>query len=105
MAISESKAPKIFICNVATQRHETDGFGVEEHLGVFQALTGVAVTHIVVNNNVENLPKEWNQAAVPSVDRIDGFGGIVILADVVDEQFRTRHDTFKVAKIIGAIEL
>lgn len=103
-AMAATQAPKVFVCNVATQPHETDGYSVADHLKVFQEHSRVAVTHVVVNNNVKNLPGDWNQVAVPSVSCIEGFDGSVIPVDVVDEKFPTRHDPIKLAEVIGAIE-
>ncbi len=99
-AVAASRAPKVFVCNVATQPHETDGYGVQEHLRAFQSHSGVAVTHVLVNGNVEGLPVESRQKAVEPVQRIDGFGGAVVLADVVDEDVRTRHDPQKLARAL-----
>jgi uncharacterized cofD-like protein len=103
-AVTASHAPKVFVCNVATQPHETDSYGVAEHLEVFRAHSGVNVTHIVVNEKVRDLPLEINQAAVESVSKVNGFAGHVILADVVDDSFPTRHDSYKLANIIAAID-
>lgn len=98
-AVNASPAPKVFVCNVATQPGETDGFGVAEHLQVFQEHTGVVVTHLVVNSNVQPLPPQWNQeAVVPGKPR--GFAGVYIEADLVDESFRTRHDPDKLARTL-----
>ena len=102
-AITASQAQKVFVCNVATQPHETDGYGVQEHLDAFQAHSGVAVTHVLVNSNVEDLPNDWGQTAVAPVQRIDSFGGEVVLADVVDEGVRTRHDPDKLATALMEI--
>jgi uncharacterized cofD-like protein len=102
-AIAASKVPRVFVCNVATQPHETDGCGVKEHLQVFQAHSDVSVSHVLVNSNVNALPEEWHQVAVPSVSRIDGFEGAVVLADVVDATFRTRHDPRKLSDALMAI--
>lgn len=102
-AVIESKAPKVFVCNVATQPHETDGYGVKEHLNVFQAHSSISVSHILINSNVRELPKEWNQVAVPAISKIDGFEGVVILTDLVDDGHPTRHDPQKVAQAIMRI--
>ena len=99
-AVTNSQAPKVFVCNVATQPHETDGYGVIEHLRVFQAHSGVGITHVLVNRNIQTLPEEWRQVAVPPVPRIEGFEGAVITGDLVDEGFPTRHDPVKTAKAI-----
>lgn len=102
-AVTASHALKVFVCNVATQPHETDCYGVEEHINVFQAHTGVNVTHLLVNNRVQELPAEWNQTALRPVYEVDGFSGRVILADVVDDDFPTRHDPTKLAKVISTV--
>jgi uncharacterized cofD-like protein len=99
-AITASTAPKVFVCNVATQPHETDGYSAEEHLRVFQAHSGVSVTHVLVNSNIQTLPEEWGQVAIPLVSRIEGFQGSVISADVLDESFATRHDTIKLTRAL-----
>lgn len=102
-ALEASSAPKVFVCNVATQPHETDGYSVAEHLRVFQAHSGVSLTHLVVNNNVQVLPEEWHQVAVPPVSQIHGFGGAIVLADVVDTSFPTRHDPYKLTTTVMSI--
>ena len=96
-AVASSQAPKVFVCNVAAQPHETDGYGIPEHLNAFRAHSGVSATHVLVNNNVEDLPDDWGQTSLQPVRQIDGFGGEVVLADVVDEGNRTRHDPDKLA--------
>ena len=102
-AVLASSGPKVLVCNVATQPHETDGYGVGEHLRAFRDHSGVAVTHVLVNNNVESLPEKWEQAAVPVVARVEGFHGTIILGDLVDETFRTRHDPQKLAAALMSI--
>ncbi|MFN3974687.1 MAG: uridine diphosphate-N-acetylglucosamine-binding protein YvcK, partial [Dehalococcoidia bacterium] len=98
-AVNASQAPKVFVCNVATQPGETDGFGVADHLRVFQEHTGVAVTHLLVNSNVKPLPPQWNQEAVYP-ERPPGFTGVYVEADLVNEALRTRHDPDKLARAI-----
>ena len=103
-AISASPVPKVFVCNVATQPHETEGYGVAEHYRAFYLHSGVAVTHILVNDNLEPLSEQCDQLAVPPVSWIDGFEGAVIQADVVDASFGTRHDPQKLAAALVALE-
>ena len=102
-AIAVSRVPKVFVCNVATEPHETDGYGVEQHLIAFQEHSGVAVTHVLVNSNVELLPEEWGQVAIAAESRIHGFEGVIVLADVVDATVRTRHDPRKLAVALLSI--
>ena len=102
-AVERSSAPKVFICNVATQPHETDGYGVREHVEAFQAHSGVTVTHVVVNSDVAPLPKEWGQTPVAPESQLDGVNYKVIQADVIDENLRTRHDPNKLASVLTAV--
>jgi len=102
-AVAASPVPKVFVCNVATEPQQTDGYGVTAHLKVFQQHTGVAVTHVLANSNLESLPAAWGQAAVHPEPRIDGFEGTLILADVVNTESRTRHDPYKLATALMSI--
>ncbi|MCS7207011.1 MAG: YvcK family protein [Dehalococcoidia bacterium] len=102
-AVNAARAPKVLVCNVATQPGETDGFSVADHLQVFQGHTGVQVTHLLVNDNVRPLPPQWHQEAVRP-EKPPGFSGVYIEADVVDEALRTRHDPHKLARcLIGLV--
>ena len=102
-AVERSSAPKVFVCNVATQPHETDGYGVRDHIEAFKAHSGVTVTHVVVNSDVAPLPKEWGQTPVAPESQLDGVDYKVIQADVVDENLRTRHDPKKLASVLASV--
>ncbi|MBI4199365.1 MAG: YvcK family protein [Chloroflexi bacterium] len=99
-AVAASPAPKVFVCNVATQPHETDAFGPSDHLRVFLDHTGAAVTHLLVNSRALPLPKGCGQTLVIGEPSIPGFHGTVVLADVIDESFPTRHDPRKLASAL-----
>ena len=103
-AVNASKSPTVFVCNVATQPHETEGYGVEQHLMEFQAHAGLSVSHVLINDMVLNLPEHSGQEAVLSVNAIDGFQGKIVRADVLDEDFPTRHDPYKLARVLISIE-
>src|SRR5690606_27863237 len=56
-ALQESKAHKIFISNVATQRGETDGYTAADHYGAIRRHLGSdRIVDVVLANS--NLPKE-----------------------------------------------
>ena len=102
-AVAASDAPSILVCNVATQPHETDGYDAGHHLAEFRAHSGVSVSHFLVNSNVRVLPNEWNQAAVPAVSQVEGFRGVLVSADVVNDDFPVRHDPYKLAGALMSI--
>ncbi len=56
-AIKESKAPKLYICNLVTQPGETDDFTVSDHIKVLNEYLGEGTINMVLANNVE-IPHE-----------------------------------------------
>ena len=52
-AIRESKAPKLYICNLVTQPGETDDFKVSDHVKLLNEYLGEGTINMVLANNVE----------------------------------------------------
>jgi len=103
-AILASSARRIFVCNVATQHGETDGFSAADHLEAVERHTGKGLIHAVVaNTNIAPaLPESWHSDPV----LVNGEEGSalhdvqLVLADVVAEENRYRHDPLKLAATI-----
>lgn len=97
-AIRASSAPKVYVCNVATQPGETDGFDVGQHIGVLQRHVGRDLfPRVLANSNpLENqvLPHLKPVALHYPMD-----GGYEVLAgDIVDDAAPWRHDSRKLAE-------
>lgn len=58
-AIKNSKAKKMYICNMITQPGETDDFKVSDHLKVLEQYLGKGVINVVIANNAK-LPKNMS---------------------------------------------
>lgn len=103
-ALFQTSAMKVFVCNVATQHGETDGFGVIEHIEAIERHTGKGIVHAVVaNSNIApQLPEAWQSAPVTvSPEDLGGYPGIrLVEADVVAEENRYRHDPQKLAATV-----
>ena len=103
-ALFQTAATKVFVCNVATQHGETDGFGVAEHIAAIERHTGKGMLHAVVaNSNIApQLPDEWHSSPVAvSSDALAAYPNIrLVEADVVAEENRYRHDPEKLAATI-----
>ena len=99
-AISDSDAPKVYICNVATQVGETDGYTVSDHVEALQRQTFPAIVgHVIVNDRIRPLGDRFLGQPVES----DGSSlGHVRLheADLADPDHPVRHDSTKLAKIV-----
>ncbi|MDW8071024.1 MAG: YvcK family protein [Anaerolineae bacterium] len=100
-AIRASTALKVYVCNVATQAGETEGFEVADHVAALERHTGPKLfPYVLVNNHlVENPPSDWNFQQVVLRKPL-GTGYRVIAADVVDEQRPWRHHPEKLARVL-----
>ena len=101
-ALMASDAAKVYVCNVATQRGETDGFGVAEHFqALLSHLPGNPFHYLVINSNLsQDIPAEWRVAPVVPVDQeqAEWTGQTrLVLSDVVDPRTPLRHDPEKLA--------
>jgi uncharacterized cofD-like protein len=98
-AIRASRALKIYVCNVATEPGETDGYTCEDHIRVLDEHIGGAFFDIVVTNDryLGNLPEgtDW----VTTASEVD-VEYPIYRADLVDEEQPWRHDSTKLARVI-----
>jgi len=104
--LKAAKAPKIYICNVATQRGETDGFTVGDHLEALERHVGTDLfDHVLVNSNLNYpLPPSAQSAGARHVtfdrDNVANRGVRISMADVVAESPSTHHDSDKLSRAI-----
>jgi uncharacterized cofD-like protein len=97
-AIRASSAPKIYICNVATQPGETDKYTLDDHAQVIEAHTNITFPFVLANSNLAHpIPDAMShlQAILPMPPDDNRYQ--VIKADVIDEQHPWRHDPTKLA--------
>jgi uncharacterized cofD-like protein len=105
-SLKRSKATKVYICNVATQKGETDHFTVGDHLEALERHVGRGLfDHILVNSNLNYpLPPSAQTAGARHVtfDRqnVASHGVRISMADVVAETPSTHHDSDKLSRAI-----
>jgi uncharacterized cofD-like protein len=100
-AVEASRAPKVYVCNVATQCGETDGFNAGDHVAALEAHVGSGLFPTVLANH--NLDVDFD--APPGVELVASefppdAGYRVIAADLVDSAHPWRHDSQKLAKAL-----
>jgi uncharacterized cofD-like protein len=103
-SILASSAPKVYVCNVATQHGETDGFDVAAHLKAIEEHIGKGVISYVLAN--ENVPTSIPKAPESEGVRLDAEvnNGIrLVLADVISEENHYHHDSVKLAQAVMRI--
>ena len=105
--IVQSKALKIYVCNVMTQFRETAGFKASDHVRALVAHTNPGILQVCIVN-IEPVPepllekyrKEHAFPVEPDVDRIRELGYQVVADEVISTQDYVRHDPDKLAKLI-----
>jgi uncharacterized cofD-like protein len=98
-AIHSSRALKIYVCNVATQLGETEGYSCEDHIKVLNEHVGGTIFDIVIVNNLNegNLPTgvEWVKTLPETEADYPIYRG-----DLADAIQPWRHDSTKLARVI-----
>ena len=99
-------AVKVYVCNVASQPGETQGYTVSEHLTAIEDhVGGNLFDYVIVNSNLSPALPASAQAAGTSrilFDRDEASRKAVhyILADVVSPAVSSHHDPEKLARVI-----
>jgi len=106
-AVINSKAVKIYVCNVMTQPGETDGFGAYDHVKTIIDHMGVQCLDYVIVNEQEASPKqiaeyekEGASPVAPDVEKIEALGIDAVPARLLNDSNMVRHNPIKLAKTI-----
>ncbi len=107
-ALKAARVPKIYICNVMTQKGETDGYGVYDHVKAIVDHAGKGIlTFCVVNSTTipqEALDKYAEEGAkqveLGDLRKIEELGVRVILGNVVDISGVIRHNPHKIYNLV-----
>jgi uncharacterized cofD-like protein len=106
-AILQSKAAKIYVCNVMTQSRETAGYKASDHVKALVAHTNPGVIQLCIVNMkavppdlLERYRQEDAYPVEADIDQIRQMGYQVVADDVVSLENYVRHDPEKVAKLI-----
>jgi len=106
-AVEASPACKVYVCNVATQRGETDGYSVGDHVAALRSHVGRTLfPAVLANEDVgdDEAPADLSERQVdfemvkPGVPPDADYR--VIKADLVDRSHRWRHDSHKLAQAL-----
>ncbi|MGD2105199.1 MAG: YvcK family protein [Anaerolineae bacterium] len=106
-AVEVSPARKVYVCNVATQPGETDGYTVGDHVAALKSHVGKSLFPVVLAN--DNLPTRELRASgsqsqpelemvLPEAPRDGDY--CVVTADLMDREHPWRHDSRRLAKIL-----
>ncbi|MGH2620232.1 MAG: gluconeogenesis factor YvcK family protein [Anaerolineales bacterium] len=101
-AVRSSRAFRVYVCNVATQQGETDGYACLDHWVALSEHGGEGLVDTVVANDCTDLPlAEPSVAVLPSSNGL--LGVLSYSADLVDHQRPWRHDSDQLADSLIAL--
>jgi len=99
-ALRASRALKVYICNVATQKGETDHFTAGDHIKALEQHVGRVFDHVLLNDNLRvPLPSHLTIEIVSPQMHPDQELPVVA-ADVVDRDNPWRHDSRRLAQVL-----
>jgi uncharacterized cofD-like protein len=102
-ALKGTDALKVYVCNVATQPGETDGFGMGDHVATLLShLRGNPFDVVLANSNLSGqLNPDWHVSTVAArQDELPPNGPELVLADVLDPGNPLRHSPEKLSTAI-----
>lgn len=108
-ALRFAPGAKVYVCNVATQPGETDGYKVIDHLRALERhVANVPIDNVLVNSNFgpaeTRIKPEWHVSAV-EFDGLHEFEERLVLEqrDIVNPEFPLRHDPEKLADVLMSL--
>lgn len=97
-AIKASRAYKFLVCNIATQRGETDGYSCEDHVEAIEWHTGTKLFDVILANNRFDIQMPEGVDWVKVAERDKNHR--IYQADFLDADYPWRHNPAKVAKTV-----
>lgn len=109
-AVKESRATKVYICNVMTQAGETDGFTASDHVRAIIDHVGLGlIDYVVVNRGSvpEEIAARYRKEGAYPVEADEAalaeMGLQPVVGDVIDARDLVRHDAAKLAALVMEI--
>ena len=104
-ALRASRAIKMYVCNVATQHGETDGYSVNDHVHALEKHIGAGIINVVLANSRVNVRWANAPAGVGEIVHLTTMNAAprIAMTDVIDEARPWRHDSDKLARAVMQI--
>jgi len=103
-AVIAAAAPRLYVCNVATQEGETTGLDLAGHVSALVDHTAPGIVDVVLANNRfdARVPSDWQAEAVRLHWPPAGLSDLphLVLDDVVDPENAHHHDPARLATAV-----
>lgn len=107
-AVYGASAKKVYICNISTERGETEGYSVEDHYNRIKEYTKLKyLDYIIVNDKILSRGQEGHLGSITniSIPKANLNGSKVILTDLINDQTPLYHSPQKLSEAIKQIIL
>jgi len=103
--VAKSKAKKIYICNVSTERGETENYSVEDHINALKNINSNIFNTVLVNSKIilKTSGKRLGEVKNITTDEKKIGDYNIVSADIIDEKNPLFHDSKKLVKKIVEI--
>jgi uncharacterized cofD-like protein len=98
-SLKASRALKFYICNIATQPGETDGYTCSDHVQAIERYTNGRIFDLILCNNKQN-PNMSNGIEFVELDDEVQANYAVYCTNLIDSNSLIHHDSEKLAKTI-----
>lgn len=99
-ALKRTSATTLYVCNVATEIGETQGYTIAEHIEALRKFTFAEIADFVIGNE-PNLNLQFDYAGAPVVDDGRSLSPAKLeLRDVSDAEHPIRHSSEKLAAVV-----
>jgi uncharacterized cofD-like protein len=105
-ALQQTKAFRVYVCNLATQPGETDNYTVADHVAeinrhvVMQKVNGRRWIDVVLANDNLSIPSDAGGGQTIFVRPVRPDHERMVALDLIDEQQPWRHDSQKLARAV-----
>ncbi len=100
-ALAQARAPRVYVCNLATQPGETDNYTVADHVAtVSRYLPPYTLNLVIANDNLSLPPDTGDGQTIFVSPRPAPVGVEMRLADLVDRHKPWRHDSGRLARAV-----
>ena len=85
-ALKNSKAKKVYVCNIMTQPGQTDGFSIEDHLEELEKYLGFKVDVVLMNSTSpkQDLIERYKEDGSDFLEPMDCNGRTCVVKDLLD---------------------
>jgi uncharacterized cofD-like protein len=99
-ALQHTRAPKVYVCNLAIQPGETDNYSVADHVATILQHVPTDCLNVVLANDNLSVPPDRGGGQTIYVQPVPPSHIPLMTADLVDEQRPWRHDSTKLAQAV-----